>query len=126
MNNRNLIEIVYDGACPFCADFTRMVALRRSADVVLIDARGDDPRIPEIAAGLDLDRGMAVRNGGQIFYGDRAMAHLLTLSQPGGAWAALRWTFADPRRARLAYRVLRAGRGLVLRLLGRKPIGKKR
>ena len=120
----DLIEIVYDGDCPFCADFTRMVALRRAGRVALIDARGDDPRVAEIGAGLDLDRGMVVRHHGQILYGADAMALLLMLSQPGGRWAWARWLFASPARARLAYPVLRAGRAAVLRLLGRQKIGR--
>ncbi|MDO5604606.1 MAG: DCC1-like thiol-disulfide oxidoreductase family protein [Paracoccus sp. (in: a-proteobacteria)] len=120
-----MIEIVYDGECPFCADFTRMVALRRAGEVVLIDARGDDPRVAEIGAGLDLDRGMAVRHQGHISHGADAMALLLALSRPGGIWGAVRWMFATPARAGLAYPVLRAGRGAALRLLGRGPIGKK-
>lgn len=81
-----MIEIVYDGECPFCADFTRMVALRRRAEVSLIDARGTDPRIAQIGAGLDLNRGMAVRWQGRIYYGAEAMTLLLNLSQPKGIW----------------------------------------
>lgn len=117
-----MIEIVYDGECPFCADFTRMVALRRTGDVDLIDARGTDPRIAEIGAGLDLNRGMVVRQNGDIYYGADAMALLLMLSQPSGAWGIARWVFANPARARLAYPVLRTGRGMVLRVLGRQPL----
>ncbi|MDO5706567.1 MAG: DCC1-like thiol-disulfide oxidoreductase family protein [Paracoccus sp. (in: a-proteobacteria)] len=120
-----LIEIVYDGECPFCADFTRMVALRRAGQVALIDARGDDPRVAEIGAGLDLNRGMVVRHHGRVSYGADAMALLLALSQPGGVWGIARRVFASPTGARLAYPVLRAGRGVVLRLLGRRPIGEK-
>ncbi|MDO5658452.1 MAG: DCC1-like thiol-disulfide oxidoreductase family protein [Paracoccus sp. (in: a-proteobacteria)] len=119
----DLIEIVYDGDCPFCADFTRMVALRRAGQVALIDARGDDPRVQEIGESFDLDEGMLVRRHGQIWFGADAMALLLMLSQPGGRWGVARWLFASPRRARLAYPVLRAGRGIVLRLLGRGKIG---
>lgn len=119
-----MIEILYDGECPFCRDFTRMVALRRAGEVALIDARGDDPRIAVIGAGLDLNRGMAVRHHGRILHGSEAMALLLALSQPRGIWGLARWIFASPRRARLAYPVLRTGRGVVLRLLGRAPIAK--
>lgn len=120
-----MIEVVYDGDCPFCADFTRMVALRRLGEVALIDARGDDPRVAEIGAGHDLDRGMAVRHAGQVFFGQDAVAVLLMLSQPGGVRGRLmRWLFGAPGRARWAYRVMRAGRGAVLRLMGRPPLGK--
>ncbi|MDO5646605.1 DCC1-like thiol-disulfide oxidoreductase family protein [Paracoccus sp. (in: a-proteobacteria)] len=124
-DENSLIEVVYDGECPFCADFTRMVALRRLGPVDLIDARGDDPRVAQIGAGLDLDRGMAVRHRGRVMYGDGAMAFLLAMSQPRGVWGLARWVFASPARGRLVYPVLVAGRRIVLRLLGRRPIGAK-
>ncbi|MDO5527982.1 MAG: DCC1-like thiol-disulfide oxidoreductase family protein [Paracoccus sp. (in: a-proteobacteria)] len=114
-----MIEIVYDGACPFCTDFTKMVALRRAGEVDLIDARGGDPRAGEIGAGLDLDRGMAVRHDGRIYYGADAMALLLMLARPGGFWGLMRRLFAAPGRARLVYPLLVAGRRAVLRLMGR-------
>ncbi|MDO5632170.1 MAG: DCC1-like thiol-disulfide oxidoreductase family protein [Paracoccus sp. (in: a-proteobacteria)] len=117
-----LIEIVYDGECPFCTDFTRVVALRRLGEVALIDARGTDPRVTEIGAGLDLNQGMAVRHNGRVLFGADAMALLLALSPPRGPWKVLPWFFATPRRAWLAYPVLRAGRNIVLRLLGRRQI----
>ncbi|MDO5643751.1 MAG: DUF393 domain-containing protein [Paracoccus sp. (in: a-proteobacteria)] len=121
-----VIEIVYDGECPFCADFTRMVALARMGRVDLIDARGPDPRVALIGAGLDLDQGMAVRHLDRIYFGADAVTLLLALSAPTGpAGRIMRWLFATPRRARLTYPLLRAGRALTLRLMGRGPLAKK-
>ena len=122
-NGRPRIEIVYDGACPFCADFTRMAALRAHADVDLIDARGDDPRVTQIAAGRDLDREMAVRAGGRIYHGADAMAFVLARTERAGAWGALGWLMRRPVLGPAVYPALVAGRRLVLRMLGRPPIG---
>jgi predicted DCC family thiol-disulfide oxidoreductase YuxK len=120
------IVIIYDGECPFCTAYTKLVRLRQSAGPVrLVDARSGDPLVAEVReAGLDLDRGMVVRYAGETHHGERAM-HVLALLSTGsglvnGAAAAL---FRSPRLARALYPALVAGRNATLRLLGRRPIG---
>lgn len=122
-SDRPRIEIVYDGACPFCADFTRMAALRTHGEVELIDARGNDPRVAEIAAGRDLDREMALRAGGRTYHGADAMAFVLARTEKAGVWGALGWLLRRPVLGGAVYPALVAGRRGLLRLLGRKPIG---
>lgn len=114
-------EIFYDGQCPLCRAYTRMLRLRDAVGrVELIDARSGDPRVTILRrAGVDLDRGMAVRHGGRLYHGAAAMQLLAILSRPGGP---LRWLLKSPRRAALLYPLLRAGRSLLLRLSGRKPL----
>lgn len=111
-------QIFYDGDCPFCSAYMRMVNLRRSVgEVELIDARSGDPRVAALRdAGLDLDEGIVVRHGTRLFYGAEAMHLLATLSQQGGILRAL---MRSPRRAAILYPVLKAGRRLTLMLMGR-------
>lgn len=114
------IEIFYDGECPFCSAWVRMLNLRDAVGRVdLIDARGDDPRIAALGA-VDLNAGMVVHHGGRLWHGAEAMHLLSILSERGGPLRAL---MRNPRRAALIYPALRTGRGLVLRLMGRRPIG---
>lgn len=115
------LEIYYDGDCPFCAAYTRMLRLRATVGrVELIDARGDDPRLAELRAlGVDFNSGMAVRHGGRLWLGAEAMGLLAVLSEEGGI---LRAVMRSPRRAALVYPALRWGRGVLLRILGRRPI----
>lgn len=115
------IEIFYDGECPVCRSLVMMIRLRQAVGpVAVIDARSDDPRLAPIhAAGLDLNQGMVVRHGDRLWHGAEAMQLLAMLSARPGP---LRWMMASPRRARAVYPWLSAGRGLLLRLLGRKPI----
>ncbi|MDT8854012.1 DCC1-like thiol-disulfide oxidoreductase family protein [Paracoccaceae bacterium Fryx2] len=119
------IEVIYDGQCPFCSSYVRMVRLRAEAGRVdLVDARSADTRVAEMRrAGFDLDAGMVVRHGGQVFHGEAAMRHLSVLSAPGGLFNDLmRRIFRSPRRAAALYPVLARGRRLTLRLLGRRPL----
>lgn len=120
------VEIVYDGECPFCSAYVKMVRLREAAGPVrLVDARGDDPLVDEMRRrGFDLDQGMAMRIGDDYVHGDAVMQRIAMMSSASGALNRLHaWVFRDPRRARLLYPGLRACRNLTLRLLGRKPIG---
>lgn len=116
------IEIYYDGDCPLCSAWVRMRRLQAAVGPVeLIDARSGDPRLDALRrAGMDLNSGMVVRHGDRLWHGAAAMQLLADLSAGAGP---LVWLMRAPRRAALAYPVLRAGRGLLLRLLGRKPIG---
>ncbi|MDF3607124.1 DUF393 domain-containing protein [Paracoccus sp. DMF-8] len=116
------IQIFYDGECPLCSSYVRMINLRRAVgQVELIDARSGDLRVAELRAqGVDFDSGMAVRHGGRLCHGAEAMALLSALSSGRGP---LIWLMRAPRRAALVYPVLRAGRGALLRLLGRSRIG---
>jgi predicted DCC family thiol-disulfide oxidoreductase YuxK len=120
--------IVYDGECPFCAAYVRMVRLRTAVGpVTMVDARtGSHPVMAKIsAAGLDLDAGMVVALHGQLYHGDAALTVLASLTTPSGLFNRLSgWLFRSPARARVIYPPMVAGRNLTLRLLGRRKLGR--
>ncbi len=120
------LTIIYDGQCPFCASYVAMVQLKKTVgQVVLVDARSDDPRVTaSVEAGHDLDRGMVVLWHDETFFGDRAVHLLATLTAAdGGIGSRLqRAVFRSPRRAARIYPVLAWGRRAFLRLIGRRPI----
>lgn len=107
------LRVVYDGDCPFCARYVALMRLREGHEVRLVDAR----REPEVAAayGLDLNAGMIVDLDGAVHHGAAAVALLSRLSRRPGP-------LASDRLARVVYPLMRAGRALALRLLGRRPI----
>lgn len=107
------LRIVYDGECPFCSRYVQLVRLREEFEVELVDAR----REPEKAKryGLDLNEGMIVDLDGQVHHGAEAVWLLSTLSRRPGL-------FSRRPIAEALYPVLRLGRRLTLRALGRKPI----
>ncbi|WEF25698.1 DCC1-like thiol-disulfide oxidoreductase family protein [Paracoccus sp. S3-43] len=115
------LEVFYDGDCPLCRNYVQMLRLRDALGPVdLIDARGDDPRLAALRrAGCDLNAGMVVRQGDLIWQGGDAVWMLSRLAGRG----PMAWLLRDRRRAARLYPWLRAGRGLLLRLLGRRPIG---
>jgi predicted DCC family thiol-disulfide oxidoreductase YuxK len=122
------ITIVYDGECPFCNSYTKLVRLRDSVGpVTLIDAR----ERPDIVAdakqlGLNVNEGMLVVHQSQIFVGDEAMTFLSAFSSRSGILnQMMSWVFSDPRRSRALYPALRCGRNLILSILGRSQIDPK-
>ncbi len=119
------MHVIYDGECPFCSAYVKLVRLREAAGkVVLLDARQPHPMVDKVlAAGFDLDEGMAMVIGDQILHGDEVIHRLALLSGPSGVLNRLNWwVFRSPTRSRLLYPLLRSGRNLALALLGHKQL----
>lgn len=126
MSDANL-TVVYDGECPFCSNYVRLMALRRSVGTVaLVDARAGGPLVEDLARrGYDLDNGMVVRHGRSLYYGPDALVLLSTLSEDRGAIGrVLSRLLRSPTRARLLYPAMKLGRRATLSLLGRGLIAR--
>lgn len=126
MENRSTLEIVYDGDCPFCSQFVKMVRLREVFGAVkLVDARAsDDPQIIDLRSRFRLDDGFVVIHGGKEYYGPAAMDFLSIASDSKGFMSRmLRTPLFKGAFGRWTYPKLVAGRKLALRLLGRKLMG---
>ena len=123
MNETNA-TLVYDGECPFCQRYARLLRLRETIDVQLVDARGGGGEVEEIvAAGYNLDEGMVLVMGGRFYHGDACLHALALLSSTTTPFNRLnKWVFSSPRVAKVLYPVLRFCRNVVLSLLGRKPL----
>lgn len=120
------ITIVYDGHCPFCSQYVKMLRIREAfGRVRLVDARSDDPDALEARARFDMDDGMVARTGGRWYHGADCI-NMLSLASGSSSFAnrLMARVFSDPARARLLYPFLRSGRNLALRLLGREKINK--
>lgn len=114
--------LIYDGECPFCSAYVKLLRLREAVGVIhLIDARRGGPLVAEVfATGFDLDDGMALKIGSQIYHGDDCIHALALMSSDAGWFNRFNaMVFASPGRARLLYPLLRVGRNLALRMLGR-------
>jgi predicted DCC family thiol-disulfide oxidoreductase YuxK len=122
----NEVVVIYDGHCPFCANYVRLYRLRKLVGkVTLVDARsGSHPALDEVRRrGLDLDEGMAVRWQDRLYYGSEALHVLALLGSEDGVFNKVnRWLFSRPQLGRQIYPWMVAGRKLTLRLLGRKLI----
>jgi predicted DCC family thiol-disulfide oxidoreductase YuxK len=119
------LVIVYDGQCPFCTSYVRLMALRKAVgEVDLIDARSSAPVVLDLVkAGYDLNEGMAAIFGGKVYHGSDAVVLISTLTEVGGGCgrpiAAL---LRSPVRAKRLYPLLKIGRRFALAVLGRRQI----
>lgn len=118
--------ILYDGDCPFCHNYVALLRLREAVGPLrIVNAREGGPEAEYArSAGLDLDEGMVLHLDGQLHHGADCMRVLAALSDPRGIIdRLLAWTFVSGRRARALYPLLRFGRNLTLRTLGRRRLG---
>ncbi len=120
------VSLIYDGECPFCSSYVRLLRLRRSFGAVhLVNARDGGDLVAEVTRrGYVLDEGMVLVLDGKIFAGAEAMHRLALLSTANGFFNRLnRAIFSSERCAQLLYPLLRRGRNLTLWLRGRRPLG---
>ena len=121
------LTIVYDGQCPFCSNFVALMTLKQAVGRVdLIDARSAHPLVATLfAQKYDLDEGLVVIYGEKVYYGSDAVALISDLSNRGGRIARLiSFVLSGPRRANIIYPWMKAGRRVVLKMLGRSRIRK--
>lgn len=119
------VTILYDGACPFCSRYVRLLRLRRAVgDVRLVDARSNCPEVLRVTErGLSLDDGMVLISGDEMYGGAEAIRRLALLSTPSDTFNRFNHRlFRSGTRSRALYPWLRHGRNLALRMLGRSRL----
>ena len=116
--------IVYDGECPFCRNYVRLMELRKAIGTVdQVNARTPHPAVMKfVELGYDLNEGMAAIYGGKIYYGSDAVVLLSSMTN-GRGWAGrfLAVLLRRPARARFLYPYMKVGRHFALKILG-KPL----
>jgi predicted DCC family thiol-disulfide oxidoreductase YuxK len=120
-----VVKIYYDGACPFCSDYVRLLRLRKEAGTVeLIDARAEPSAVKQFAdSGLDLDKGMIAEIDGTWYHGAEAVTALAEIDASASPFGWLHHRiFRHGRIAKALYPVMRWGRSFALTLLGRGRI----
>lgn len=119
------IQIFYDGDCPFCNQYVRMLRLRDAHGTPqLVDLRLNPTEHEQLRArGFNCDQGMVVRVGDQFYEGSQAL-HVLS-----GLSSSLTWLsrvsgilFSSSRVASWVYPVLRSARNATLFVLGRQRL----
>jgi len=117
--------LIYDGECPFCSRYARLTRLRETiGSLRLVDARSGGGEVEAaIRAGYRLDDGMLLHLDGQDFYGADCLNRLALLSSRSTLFNRLTYVmFRSAWLSRVMYPVLRAGRNLILRLMGRRRL----
>ena len=121
----DVVEILYDRECPVCDVYCNIADVRADAGTVSrLDARADSELLREVTArSLDIDEGMVVRYRGTLHYGADAIHVLALLSPRKSLFDKFTYAvFRSKRRARVVYPVMKAGRNLLLKILGRTRI----
>lgn len=119
------IQLVYDKQCPICEFYCQKIDVDDSFGSLLrIDARIASDAMNEITnLGLDIDEGMVLKVGDDLFYGADAINRLARMSSRSGIINRLAyWIFRSRGAARALYPMFRAGRNLLLKLLRRSRI----
>jgi hypothetical protein len=125
VDKKRSIRIYYDGECPFCSSYIRLVRLKEMFDVSIVDVRGmSRDALCEKFGDLDIDSGMIVTiDGTTTLYGDRAMTFLANCSTKQGAFNRINAAiFTRPRLAAALYPIMVTGRRAVLFILGRSKV----
>jgi predicted DCC family thiol-disulfide oxidoreductase YuxK len=114
--------IIYDGECPFCSRYVKLIRLEQTiGNIRLIDARKNPPELNLLKEkNLDINSGMAIFFNGQLYFGADCINRLALLSSPIGLVNKLNYyIFKTPLISRILYPVLRIGRNIVIHLLGK-------
>ena len=122
--NREIL-LVYDKECPACDYFCKLARIRETVgELRLVDARESGPVMKKItAAGLDIDQGLVLVVGSEMYYGADAIHRLSLLSTRTGFVNRLSYyVFRSKRASEALYPVLRSCRNLLLKILRKTKI----
>ncbi len=110
------IRIYYDGVCPFCNSYVRLLRIRTSFNVELIDAR-ERPLVARQFAveGMSLNTGMVVEIDAARYHGADAIRVLALIDTPGNAFNWINHhLFRYKWLAKCLYPMMRYTRSIIL------------
>ena len=123
--SRPEILLIYDKECPACNMYCQIVRIRESVgDLKIIDARKKSDVLDEITdRGLDIDQGMVLKMGGQLYFGSDAIHALALISSRSGIFNRFNYCmFKSKYISSWLYPMLRFCRNLLLKILGKTKI----
>ena len=123
--DRPEILLVYDKQCPACDYYCEIVRVRGSVgQLKIVDARESSEIMGEITGlGLDIDQGMVVKMGEEIYYGPDAIHALALISSRSGVFNRMNyWLFRSRRMSKILYPLLKFCRNLLLKALRKTKI----
>lgn len=122
---REQILLVYDRECPACNSYCQIVKIRESVgDLIIVDARAETEILNEITAqGLDIDQGMVLKMGDQLYYGADAIHALALIGSRSNVLNRINyWVFKSKTRSDLFYPILKSCRNILLKILRKSKI----
>lgn len=122
---REEIILVYDKECPACNNYCQVVRIRDTVgELKIMDARENSEIMNEITdQGLDIDQGMVLKMGAQLYYGSDAIHTLALISSRSGVFNRVNyWIFKSKAISSWLYPGLRFCRNMLLKILGKSKI----
>jgi predicted DCC family thiol-disulfide oxidoreductase YuxK len=122
---REEILLVYDRECPACNVYCQVVKIRESVgNLRIVDARENSEVLHEITAeGLDIDQGVVLKMGDQLYYGSDAIHTLALIGSRSGVFNCINyWVFRSKIISSILYPFLRFLRNFLLKILGKSKI----
>lgn len=114
--NKKEAWLVYDGDCPVCQNYVKFFRVRDNVNLHLIDARVNFTLRNEIdARGWDIDEGMVLKVGDELYYGSEAIHVLALLGTSKDLVNKLNYViFASKPMARIVYPLCKQVRTILL------------
>lgn len=126
MNNTDeQLWLVYDEECPFCSSYVKYVRLQENfGKLNLVDARKGGELVESIKKqGYDLNEGMVLKFQDRYYHGADCINMLALMSTRSGLFNRVNAViFKNATVSNILYPVLRAGRNLTLKILGKKKL----
>lgn len=115
-----VLYLIYDGECPLCRNVAKHLRVRKSVgQLEIINAREKHPLAQEMnAKGYDLNKGILVQYGAQIYYGQEAVHFLAMVGSPLDLFNRINaFLFKSRKISRIIYPCLKTFRSLLLFIL---------
>tara|TARA_B100001109_G_C18657021_1_gene377708 strand:- start:228 stop:587 length:360 start_codon:yes stop_codon:yes gene_type:complete len=119
------MKIIYDGDCPFCSKYVRLIQLKRTVgDVELINARSDSLIKEKLRRlSIDVNQGMVLIDGKDIYFAEDCLHRLALLSTSSTLFNSInKFVFKHKILSNILYPIMKTGRNLTLFILNRKKI----
>lgn len=125
MNPLSPIVLVYDGECPICSAYCKVLAIRQlESRFEIVNARQYHPILEIInEKGLDMEEGFVLKIENEYFHGADAIHRLALISTGIGLFNRFNYLiFKSAYFSKILYPFLRTGRNVILFLLGRRKM----
>lgn len=122
------LKIFYDGDCPFCQKYVKLLRLKSSVTTLeIVDLRkATDSKALFTELGYDLDNGMVAQLDGVAHYGADAINTIAMLSTPSTWFNSVNAILLRNRySANFFYPIFRMMRWLTLLMLGKKTLAQE-
>lgn len=122
---RRKIQLIYDRSCPACRTYCERIRVNREiGELRLIDARESGNVLNEMSeAGLDINQGLIVKLGDEVYQGSDAVHVLALISSRSGVFGLINYyVFRSAILSKVLYPILKCIRTTILAVSGKQKL----